>query len=129
MKIVQIPNVKPQVATVFMLLNKRNIIPLYHGKRQESQVIIPRVCCESCGKTHALIPDYLKPYGSYSICFILAVIYDSSKVKYPIAELCIRYNISVSTLCTWLMLFREHFNAWSSVMEQTTSKMAVASCY
>ena len=41
----------------------RDIISFYHGKRQESQVVIPRVYCESCGKTHALIPNHLIPYG------------------------------------------------------------------
>ena len=52
----------------------RDIISFYHGKRQESQVVIPRVYCESCGKTHALIPNHLIPYGSYSIRFILSMI-------------------------------------------------------
>lgn len=104
----------------------RDIISFYHGKRQESQVVIPRVYCESCGKTHALIPNHLIPYGSYSIRFILTVIYDYSKDKYPVSELCLRYNISVSTLYTWLKLFKEHFNAWSSIMEQITSKETTA---
>lgn len=99
----------------------RDIISFYHGKRQESQVAIPRVYCESCGKTHALIPEHLIPYGSYSIRFILAVIYVYSMKRYTVAKLCERYDISVSTLYTWLKLFKEHFNSWFSIMEQITS--------
>ena len=100
----------------------RDIISFYHGKRQESHVVIPRVYCESCGKTRALIPEHLIPYGSYSIRFILAVIYVYSKKKYTVADLCERYSISASTLYTWLKLFKEHFNSWFSVMEQIRSK-------
>ena len=103
----------------------RDIISFYHGKRQESQVVIPRVYCESCGTTHALIPVHLIPYGSYSIRFILAVIYVYSKKKYSVEKLCEHYSISISTLYTWLKLFHEHFNSWFSIMEQTIS---VSSC-
>lgn len=99
----------------------RDLISFYHGKRQESQVVIPRVYCESCCKTHALIPEHLIPYGSYSIRFILAVIYVYSKKKYRVADLCERYKISISTLYTWLKLFKEHFNSWFSIMEQIIS--------
>ena len=104
----------------------RDIISFYHGKRQESQVVIPRVYCESCGKTHALIPEQLIPYGSYSIRFILAIIYVYSQKKYTIEKLCERYSISVSTLYTWLKLFKDHFNSWFSVMEQIISVSTLA---
>ena len=37
---------------------------------------IPRVKCASCGYTHAVLPEVLIPYTSYSIRFILTVLKD-----------------------------------------------------
>ena len=39
-------------------------------------VSITRVICESCGHTHAILPEVVIPYGSYSILFILTVLRD-----------------------------------------------------
>ena len=35
---------------------------------------VPRVKCTSCGRTHALLPEMLIPYSSYSLRFVLTVL-------------------------------------------------------
>ena len=43
----------------------------------ETEILqIPRVKCDSCGHTHAVLPEMLIPYSSYSIRFVLTVLKD-----------------------------------------------------
>ena len=44
----------------------RNMITISEGLRLNLTVSVPRIKC-GCGRTHAIIPDILIPYGSYSL--------------------------------------------------------------
>lgn len=52
----------------------RRIIDFIHGERVLLEVTVLRLVCESCGHTHAVLPDMVIPYSSYSLFFILRVL-------------------------------------------------------
>jgi len=79
-------------------------------------VSIPRVICSSCGHTHALLPDVLIPYGSYSLLFILRVLRLYFLHSYTVTELCSIYSISISTLYAWVHLFHKQKTLWLGVL-------------
>lgn len=82
---------------------------------------IKRVRCTSCGHTHAILPDILIPYGSYSIRFILIVLTKYLARKISVAEFCDRWHIAVSTLYTWIHLFIDHYSSFVSALDRISS--------
>lgn len=96
----------------------RTMITVVNGRRKEVEVEVPRVLCESCHHTHSLLPDVLIPHGSYSLRFILFVLEAYLKRTEPVAALCERWAISVSTLYDWIHLFRDQHNLWARVLER-----------
>lgn len=98
----------------------RMIISVENGKRVEYLVQMPRIRC-ACGRCHAVIPDFLIPYGSYTIRFILHVLKEYLKHTSTVTSLCDHWNISVSTLYEWIHRFRSHFNLWSGIMNSISS--------
>ena len=97
---------------------KRMMITVVHGARNEVELQIPRICCESCRHTHALISDILVPYGSYTLRFILHILSEYLKRNEPVAQLCERWAISISTLYGWIHLFLEQHNIWFRVLDR-----------
>lgn len=95
----------------------RYMIAFEGGHRKEYTVSIPRLRC-ACGHTHALIPNSLIPYGSYSIRFILIVLYRYSLRTCSVTELCSKFQISISTLYNWISLFIKHYNLWFGVIKE-----------
>ena len=53
---------------------RRFMVSAEHGSRSDTELIVPRFRCGSCGCTHALLPDSLIPFGSYSLRFVLTVL-------------------------------------------------------
>lgn len=90
----------------------RDLITIEHGKVCYHSITIPRVICSSCGHTHAILPDVLIPYGSYSLRFILTVLRAFFLRKETIDSLCSRYQLSRSTLYSWRNLFFLHKRLW-----------------
>ena len=79
-------------------------------------VSISRVICSSCGHTHALLPDTLIPYGSYSLFFILRALRLYFLHSYTVEKLCSIYSISISTLYAWIHLFHKQKTLWIGVL-------------
>ena len=77
---------------------KRYMISSNGSSRVETTLSIHRFLCESCGHTHALLPDILIPYGSYSLRFILTVLLGYLKRSCPVVKFCEKWHIAVSTL-------------------------------
>jgi hypothetical protein len=90
----------------------RDAITIEKGVRKEYEITIPRVMCTSCEVTHALLPDVLIPYSSYTLRFVLHVLRAFLARACTVAELCERYEIAVSTIYKWISLFKEHANLW-----------------
>lgn len=66
---------------------ERYIISFENGKSINYLVVIIRYKCDSCGHTHALLPEFLIPYRSYSILFILSVLNKNHNDAMEIAHL------------------------------------------
>lgn len=96
----------------------RMMITVVAGTRKEVELQIPRVRCDSCQHTHALLPDVLIPHGSYTLRFILFVLNAYIDRTEPVAKLCERWAISISTLYSWIHLFQEQYNLWVRILEQ-----------
>jgi transposase-like protein len=97
---------------------RRDLITVSDGKRMESSLIVPRFLCSSCGHTHAILPDVLVPYSSYSLQFILSVLLDYLQHKRTVSDLCWYWEISVSTLYDWIHLFLNHYNSWCRSLDR-----------
>lgn len=79
------------------------------GNRIESVLLrIPRVKCTSCGHTHAVLPEMLIPYSSYSLRFVLTVLKDYFLHTHTIEQICEAYQIAHSTLYAFRDLFLSH---------------------
>lgn len=100
----------------------RYLIGMEQGSPTTFRVSVPRFICSTCGKTHALIPDVLIPYGSYSITFILSVLKDYFSHKSTIPALCEKYCISLSTIYSWKNLYLLHKALWLGVLLDMDSK-------
>ncbi len=87
---------------------ERSIIDFQDGKPVESRLRILRVKCTSCEHTHAILPDFIVPYLSYGIAFILQVLADYFARIMSVAALCERYCIDPRVLYRWIRTFRSH---------------------
>lgn len=97
---------------------KRMMITVVDGMRSEIELKVPRVRCDSCQHTHSLISDVLIPHGSYTLRFILYVLAAYLRRCEPVAQLCERWAISISTLYSWIHLFLEQHNIWARALER-----------
>jgi len=95
----------------------RMMISIRHGKRFEETISIRRLICP-CGHTHALIPDFLIPYGSYSIRFILHVLLHYLIRNCSVTTLCEYFQISISTFYDWKKLFIDHHNLFIGAINE-----------
>lgn len=80
-------------------------------------VAIRRVRCVSCGHSHAIVPDHIIPYTTYSLLFILRVLAWYFLGLGTVEQLCRRYAISPSMLYHWKVLFLAHKEIWLGVLK------------
>lgn len=102
-------------------LYSRYIISFENGHTICHQINIIRYRCSSCGHTHAVLPDIIIPYQSYSLNFIIAVLQDYFSHSLTIAGICSKYDISVSTLYLWKKLFLKHKKLWLGALENMSA--------
>ena len=103
---------------------KRVLIDVEHSKVVYGSVEIKRVRCKSCGHTHALLPDYIVPYTTYSLLFILRVLAAYFLGRETVEQLCQRYEISPSMLYEWKALFLEHKRLWLGALKDAETAVA-----
>lgn len=87
---------------------QRMMITTSSGRRSNTRPVVPHVRCSSCGRTHALIPENLIPYGSYSLRFVFTVLLSYLHRHGSVSEFCDHWQISISTLYGWIHLFSCH---------------------
>jgi hypothetical protein len=78
---------------------------------------ITMIKCSSCGHTHALLPEIIIPYGSYSLLFVLSALRDYYLSHMTVQTLCSKYQISPSTLYSWKRLFLIHKKLWLGFLQ------------
>lgn len=95
---------------------RRYLIIEIDGKTEEISVKIKRIRCKCCGKTHAVIPDFIVPYKIYSLKIINKVIYlketNNSKCKED------KYGISRQLIRKWIKEFKKIKNKVMMIIEK-----------
>ena len=79
----------------------RGLIYIKKGKIIDALMKPLRFKCESCGKTHALLPDVVIPYGRYALSFVLTVLVAYFERETTVVAICERFGIAVSTMYEW----------------------------
>lgn len=72
------------------------------------KINIKRVLCKHCGRTHAIIPSFLKPYFQFEssfIDFIIVLIFSRMKKNKVIVS---TFELSRQLLKKWKLRFEEH---------------------
>ena len=98
----------------------RLLITIEYGKRKKYYIEIPRVFCESCESTHAILPDVLIPYKSYSLRFILFILAKYLQRNCTVEVFCEHWDIAIATLYDWKDIFLEHASLWLGKLEEAS---------
>lgn len=81
-----------------------------------TSIEVKRVRCGSCGHTHAVLPDFIIPYTTYSLLFILQVLAACFLGSGTVEELCGRFSITPSMLYQWKASFLSDRDIWLGVL-------------
>jgi len=94
----------------------RYLITIEKGQIVTHIISVKQVRCDSCDSIHAILPDCLVPYSSYSLAFILKVLRSYFFRSCSVEVLCANYLIAVSTLYSWIKLFHLHKRLWLGLL-------------
>lgn len=94
----------------------RTIIDFRTGKRLKDNLCIMRVFCENCEHAHAILPDIIVPYSSYSLFFILFILGEYFAGLHTIEQLCERFDVSEKQFHKWLKLWQSHKEQWLGML-------------
>lgn len=94
---------------------ERSLVTFSNGTAEVIRLKIPRVQC-SCGKSHALLPDFIVPYLSYSLPMILLILSDYFKRRLTIRGICEKYLVSPPLIYRFKKLFLLHKKQWLGVL-------------
>lgn len=94
----------------------RSIVDFRAGRQQKSGLCVLRVFCDSCKHAHAILPDIIIPYSSYSLFFVLRILGEYFAGLFTIEQLCERYGISQNQLFKWLALWKSHKQEWLGIL-------------
>ena len=86
----------------------RSVIDFRNGRKVTDSLCVLRLICDSCHHTHALLPDILIPYASYSLMFILRVLAECFLGRSTMEHLCDRFSITPVQLHKWLKFWNKH---------------------
>ncbi len=88
----------------------RDMISIHNSHRVTNEIEIFRFRYKDdpSFQTHSLSSDILIPFGSYTIRFVLHVLYIYYKHSLSVSDLCSYFAISPSTLYDWKRLFGSH---------------------
>lgn len=94
----------------------RHITDFIAGKSVKSDICVLRVLCDSCKRSHAILPDVIIPYSGYSLFFVLRLLGEYFSRLFHVEELCERFGISQNQLYQWIALWRIHKQEWLGVL-------------
>lgn len=101
----------------FFSTYSRNMITFENSSNTCHNISITRIICNSCNRTHAILPENLIPYGSYSLSFVLTALRAYFLGTKTAILLCDYFQISISTLYDWIKLFKEQKLLWLGVLD------------
>lgn len=99
----------------------RNMITFESGLNTCHTISITRGICNSCNHTHAILPDLLIPFGSYTLSFVLTALRAYFLGSKTITSLCDFFQISISTLYGWIKLFKEQKHIWLGILNDAVT--------
>ena len=103
---------------------ERDFISYENGTVTGYRITIRCVECSSCGHSHALEPSVIVPYSSYSIGFLLHLMYTKlTGIFSTVESLCSHFDISISTYYRIYKCFLED----SFLMKQITDAIGILS--
>lgn len=77
---------------------KRHLVCYHDGHVCDQLVRVRSVLCSSCNSSHALLISVIIPYSSYSLGFLISLLYARLTRKFPsVLSLCAHFDISEST--------------------------------
>lgn len=94
---------------------ERSLVTFPDGKPQVVRLRIPRVQC-TCGKSHALLPDFIVPYLSYSLPMILRILSDYFTRRLTIRGICEKYLVSPPLIYRFKKRFLIHKKQWLGIL-------------
>ena len=94
----------------------RSVIDFIDGKREKSSLCVMRVFCDSCEHAHAVLPDVIVPYSSYSLFFVLRILGEYFAGLSTMERLCEKFDISRNQLFKWVALFKVHKQEWLGIL-------------
>ena len=94
---------------------ERSLVTFSNGAAEVVRLKIPRVQC-TCGKSHALLPELIVPYLSYSLPMILLILSDYFKRRLTIRGICEKYLVSPPLIYRFKKLFLLHKKQWPGVL-------------
>lgn len=86
----------------------RNVIDYAEDCVRYEKIRVLRVKCLNCGHTHAVLPDCIIPYATYSLFFILRIFVYRFLGKDTVMKICTKFQISVSVFYRWKHIFDKH---------------------
>jgi hypothetical protein len=95
----------------------RSVTDFRCGHREKSDLCVLRVICESCGHTHAILPDIIIPYSGYGLLFVLQVLGEFFAGLHSVEEICELYDISRKQFYKWLSLWKAHKQEWLGLLK------------
>lgn len=99
----------------------RSIIDLNAGQRTEADLCLLRVFCDSCEHAHAILPDIIIPYSSFSLLFVLRILGQYFAGLGSIEQPCERFCISQNLFFKWLKLWNSHKQRWLGILTDSES--------
>ena len=95
----------------------RSLVDFRSGIRTRYSLCVMRIFCDSCEHAHAILPDVMIPYSSFSLLFILCLLGQYFADRFTVEQLCERYGISQNRFYQWLSLWRSHKQDWLGLLE------------
>lgn len=90
---------------------ERSLVTFSDGAPEVIRLKIPRVQCP-CGRSHALLPDLIVPYLSYSLPMILSILSDYFHKRLTIRGICEKYLVNVPLIYRMKKWFLLHKKQW-----------------
>lgn len=90
---------------------ERSLVTFSDGKPEVIRLRVTRVQCP-CGKSHALLPDLIVPYLSYSLPMILMLLSDYFHRRLTIRGICEKYLVNVPLIYRLKKWFLLHKKQW-----------------
>lgn len=98
----------------------RYLFSMDEANHNEPSLTVPRARFnDDTQHTHAVLSDLNIPYSSYTILFVLTVIYSYLHRRCTVRELCAHWKIAPSTLYNWIHRLERDGKSWQLILKKT----------